>query len=363
MKNSPLSSRKTISSVFYTDELSEPHQDEPSLQSAHSLNETSKRRLIDTRNQWLSADSAIELPVKFEGFVRKRQDLLIGKKKSKDLGWHVQWVVVVGNMLRFYLVKYLNSAVSDEQPLPTKKPPPEALVPVGQVPLSSCHVGQTPTEIQEQKGAISTKIITLAFGDGSLFFLELVNATCVSNFLRSIGREGSGVEHKPSIDSIDIQSIPFDSETESLLERVYERRLLLQRLEEMEEMFVGAHRDPTLTHELRSRDLDIKRGAPLIVAQFTAKLTEDYFLIPGVESTRVTPRDEVKVYGIMEDGRWRCEVNKDALYEFSDNEQESGATNVSNGNLICEKVYFPLIGSLPMSVIANCQIITSLEEI
>ena len=193
-----------------------------------------------------------------------------------------------------------------------------------------------------------------------MFFLELANALSVSKFLKSIGHDEARIESKQSYES-DNSAIPFDSETEYLLERVFERRLLLQRLEEMEAMFVGAHRDPTLTHELRDNDVDIKRGAPLLLAQFTAKLTKDYFLIPGVESTRVTPRDEVKVYGIMEDGRWRCEVNKDALYEFNGNEQEIESTKPVE--VISDKVYFPLIGSLPMSVIATCQIITCLQEL
>lgn len=359
MKNSPITSRKAVSSIFYTEESYDSDQDVSGtgVQSANSLPDPSKKRPVEPRQRF-SLDS--QLLVKFEGFVRKRQDLLIGQKKSRDLAWHVQWVVVVGNILKFYLVKYLNSAVNDEQPLPTKKPPIEALELVGQVILSGCHVGETPAEIQEQKGAISTKIITLAFGDGSLFFLELVNALSVSKFLKSIGYDEATVESKQSHESLDNSAIPFDPETEYLLERVFERRLLLQRLEEMEAMFVGAHRDPTLTHELRDNDIDIKRGAPLLLAQFTAKLTEDYFLIPGVESTRVTPRDEVKVYGVMEDGRWRCEVNKDALYEFSENEQKSEATKPVD---ISDRVYFPLIGSLPMSVIATCQIITCLEEL
>ena len=360
MKNSPLNCRRDVNSVFYTQESYDSDQNDPGtgVSSANSLPDPSRRQLIDSRNRF-SLDT--QLLIKFEGFVRKRQDLLIGKKKSRDLGWHVHWVVVVGYILKFYLVKYLNSAVNDEQPLPTKKPPIEALDLVGQVILSGCRVGETPEEIQEQKGAISTKIITLAFGDGSLFFLELTNALSVSKFLKSIGHDETRVKSKQSCDSLDNTAIIFDSETEYLLERVFERRLLLQRLEEMEAMFVGAHRDPTLTHELRDNDVDIKRGAPLLLAQFTAKLTEDYFLIPGVESTRVTPRDEVKVYGVMEDGRWRCEVNKDALYEFSENEQEREAAKPVE--VISDRVYFPLIGSLPMSVIATCQIITSLEEL
>ena len=356
MKNSPMSSRKNANSIFYTEEFSDQDSATPRRAgSAPGLREFSKKQH--------DVDSQFELTVKFQGFVRKRQDLLSGKKRSRDLGWHVQWMMVVGNYLKFFLVKYLNSTVSDEQPLPTKKPPLEALDPVGQVSLNGCHIGQTPEEIQEQKGAISTKIVTLAFSDGSLFFLELANAVSVSNFLQSIAGDELLAQQVVSQDSIEVPAIPFDSETEQLLERVFERRLLLQRLEEMEQMFVGAHRDPTLTHELKSRDIDIKRGAPILLVPFTAKLTEEYFLIPGVESTLVTPRDEVKVYGIMEDGRWRCEVNKDALYEFSENEQQTEACTPKSAQLISDRVYFPLIGSLPMSVIASCQIITSLEEV
>ena len=361
MKNSPLSSRKNANSIFYTDELPDfasPHRSA----TAPGLREYSRKQ-SDTQKPFTSVDSQFELPVKFEGFVRKRQELTGGKKKSRDLGWHVHWMMVVGTILKFFLVKYLNSAVSDEQPLPSKKPPLEALDPVGQVSLNGCHIGQTPQEVQEQKGAISTKIITLAFSDGSLFFLELANAVRVSNFLQAMAGGEQLAQQVHTQDSIEVSPAPPNSETEMLLERVFERRLLLQRLEEMEEMFVGAHRDPTLSHELKSRDIDIKRGAPLLLAPFTAKLTEEYFLIPGVDSTLVTPRDEVKVYGVMEDGRWRCEINKDALYEFSENELESEACTPVSSQLISDRVYFPLIGSLPMSVIANCQIITSLEEV
>ena len=151
MKNSPLSYRKAVSSVFYTKESYDSDQCVPGtgISSANSVSDNSRKQLIDTRHRF-SLDS--RLSVKFEGFVRKRQELLVGKKKSRDLGWHVRWVVVVGNILKFYLIKYLNSAVNDEQPLPTKKPPIEALDLVGQVILSGCHVGETPEEIQEQKG-------------------------------------------------------------------------------------------------------------------------------------------------------------------------------------------------------------------
>ena len=360
MKNSPLSSRKNANSVFYTDDFSDSASPRR-LGTSPGLIEQPKK-LSDTCKQFGSLDPQFELSIKFEGFVRKRQELL-GGKKSKDQGWHVHWLVVVGNNLKFFLVKYLNSAVSDEQPLPNKKPPLEALDPVGQVSLSGCHIGQTPEEIQEQKGAISTKIITLAFSDGSLFFLELANAGKVSSFLQSIAGGEQAAQQITTQDSIEASPAPLNSETEQLLERVFERRLLLQRLEEMEEMFVGAHRDPTLTHELKSKDIDIKRGAPMLLVPFTAKLTEEYFLIPGVDSTLVTPRDEVKVYGVMEDGRWRCEVNKDALYTFSENENENEACTPISSQLISDRIYFPLIGSLPMSVIANCQIITSLEEV
>ena len=358
MNNHPFPSRKNTYSVFYTNESN--------LMGSDSIDDSSKTLSLPGKNRLgeikkhHSVDVHYESLVKFEGFVRKRIELLTGKKRPKDTNWHVQWTIIFGTSLQFFRVKYLNSAVSDEQPLPNKKPPIEALELVGQISLSGCHVGETPKEIREQKGAINNKIMTLALSDGSLYFLELANQSNVYNFLKAIRGEGATSPKLSQELAFDLTPLALDPETENLLEQVHERRLMLQRLEKMEEMFVGAHMDPSLKPELQSSDIDIQRGAAIILAPFTATLTEPYYLIPGVESTLVTPRDEVKVYGIMEDGRWRCEVEKDALYAF---DEKDGKMATPQKDELSGKIYFPLIGSLPMSVIATCRIITSLQEL
>ena len=59
-------------------------------------------------------------------------------------------------------------------------------------------------------------------------------------------------------------------------------------------------------------------SAIAIVTKTTTTLLEDYYMLPGVEWSRLKKGETVEVLGKLPNGWYRCRANKDSSYELEE---------------------------------------------
>lgn len=308
----------------------------------------------------------------FKGYVRKRDEQINSSKKSKDHTWHTFWGEMTRTTFSFYRVKYLLSSVCDEQPLPTQHPPKNSLLLDSLIIIDDCKAERTPAEISVNKLALDEHVLTLARSNGLLCFISTRNEENLKLLLDCInGNSGNSFDLFTPGASSQSKQLSIDPEIDDLLSMIFERKLLLEKLDEMKLRFSGTHHDMQsfITYN-SSEECNDSQATLTLVCPFILRLNKPYFMVPGINSTLVTCDDKIKVFGLMEDGRCRCQVLKEAILNDylieSDNspqtESNTPVDDLAQAPVNDTQTTFPIIGSIPLSLIATSHILNDTEQ-
>ena len=145
------------------------------------------------------------------------------------------------------------------------------------------------------------------------------------------------------------QSTPCDPRIANLKGKLREKEKLLYQLEKQENDFLGV--------DNQNKDTIIFR------IDFEAVTCKDYYLVPGRPETFIPSGTSITVFGQLRNNRWRCVVKNDCCLNIEKSDvflrENSDIKNTSDE--FCEisqyenneQFSYPLIGSIPSSIIAE----------
>lgn len=280
------------------------------------------------------------------GYLNKR-NCLDGGKKAKNSRWQTFWTELCGNTLRFFRDDSLTMQSH-------KKLPPRTIADADSSSAKLKLAGFRTLHnlvVKLDYGHERDHVFQVSLGDGSVMLFQAPSEASMLKWVAALNdvTEAAGIDSDAGIvdvtaiimkqleaekkrqriskrktsqqsiledDSFDAPDVNLmtDPRLACLRQQLRQREELLQQLEEQEKAFLDS--------EHRVTGPNMFQRVP-----FKATASQKYYLAPGHKNSLIKPGTKITVFGLLPNGRWRCQVEKEGFADlYCDAYGEPGLT-------------------------------------